>query len=166
MAAGRRGRPKKPAAILAMSGQWRAKQRAREEAKATEGEPARPREIVTPGERAEWDRLCVIVASMRVLTVADGNALARYVRTLTRWRVLDDSVREHGDIRRRKDSGGKYVTRQSAESRLLDQLGAQLLRLESHFGLTPQARASLSVSERSETKKKEPEIEDRFTEQA
>lgn len=112
-------RLKTPTAVLAKRGSWRAKIR--------EGEPEVLKgELVKPTWLSDeansiWEAVIPQLRKMGVLSTIDGLVLSRYCETWVLWRAALDSG---GNI-------GKY-----------DDI---LRRTENAFGMSPAARASLSV---------------------
>lgn len=141
---GRRGPPKTPTKILKMRGSWRAKTR--------DGEPVpeqtRPRCPVWMRLRAKrmWRRLIPQLEQMGVLGRCDRNALARYCQSWARWREAEEFLMENGTTYPVYSEGGDVLeTKQYPQVRQANILAGILLRIEKEFGLTPAARADLSV---------------------
>ncbi len=141
---GHRGPPPTPTNILKMRGSWRASR--------NPGEPkpdrARPRcpTWLDAYAKAAWKHLVPQLDRMGVLTRIDGNAMTRYCQLWSRWRKAEEFIRDHGDSYLAKDSEGKVKgLRSYPQVRMANQLAEQLLRLESHFGMTPSARSRIEV---------------------
>lgn len=143
---GLRGPPKTPTQILMLHNSWRARER---EGREPTPEAARPEKPNWLSERAgeAWDAIVAIVERMRILTVADGVALARYCTLWARWYEAEQFLQEHGPTYPIRDDSGKvkYIA-QHPQVGIANQLSSQLGRLEDRFGLTPSARASLSIN--------------------
>jgi len=82
---------------------------------------------------------------MKVLSIVDGDALARYVRLLCRWCQVDAFLRKHGDVRPIKREDGTIDFVAFPQSNVAIKLAPQLLRLEQEFGMTPSSRALLKT---------------------
>jgi P27 family predicted phage terminase small subunit len=86
---------------------------------------------------------------MDLLSITDAEALTRYCAMLARWKACEEFIKKHGDAFPVKNDAGKVTHFRMfphvQESRLL---ADQLLRLEMNFGLTPSARARLSLFDR------------------
>ncbi len=141
---GHRGGPPAPTNSLERRGSGRAGR--------NPGEPtpdrARPRcpTWLDACAKAAWKHLVPQLGRMGVLTKIDGNALARYCQLWSRWRKAEEFIRDHGDSYLAKDSEGKVKGLKCyPQVRMANQLAEQLLRLESHFGMTPSARSRIEV---------------------
>src|SRR3990167_11235512 len=81
---GKRGPAPTPTATLKQRGSWRANER--------KNEPQPERRIpdcpdwLAPEAAEVWNQMAVLLDAMGVLTVADGNALARYCVLWVRWK--------------------------------------------------------------------------------
>ena len=146
---GHRGPPPTPTTILKMRGSWRAGR--------NPGEPtpdrSRPRcpTWLDAYAKAAWKHLVPQLDRMGVITRIDGNALARYCTLWSRWRKAEEFIRDHGDSYLAKDSEGKVKGLKCyPQVRMANQLAEQLLRLESHFGMTPSARSRIEVPQQDE----------------
>ena len=154
---GKRGPPRTPTRILKLHGSRRAEGRKGECPPEPEtGIPDKPDVL---SERAEdiWGQVTALTDRMGVLTVADGNALARYCEMLVRWNDLAKFLAKHGetytifayyrgmpvlDNKRRKII---LQIKRFPQTVIADSLATQLLRIEQQFGLTPSARVGLCV---------------------
>lgn len=139
------GPKKTPTAILEARGSWLAKVR--------EGEPVPPDDVPTAPEwlkgdaLAMWNHLAPRLLNMRVLTCIDSNALARYCDAWARWRAAAKFIDERGEMYPLMDENGKAKGFAAYPQVLQYHKLAQLLgKLEGDFGLTPAARAGLTVA--------------------
>ena len=81
---------------------------------------------------------------MGVLGTIDGNALALYCQTWSRWRKAEEFIAQHGDSYIVKDRKGNFVgVRLYPQVKLANQLGQQVAQLGRDFGLSPSARARI-----------------------
>jgi P27 family predicted phage terminase small subunit len=117
------------------------------------GEPMPPIGNLTPPSyvigksREKWDELIPILVSMKVMTQADLETLARYCVVWEQWCRYLDQMRRGLDVLVIRDKDGKVKYMQSAPAAtMFVKLGQTLLRIEQEFGLTPSARASMEVS--------------------
>lgn len=117
-----KGRKRTPTSILRLKGSRHANRPC--EPRVEPGEPPRPSWI--EGEALSiWRRLVPQLINKNVLTPLDGAALARYCVYAALWmKELSNPLRTEATLER-------YAN--------------QLSRLETAFGLTPSARASLKI---------------------
>jgi len=140
--------PPKPSAIRILEGNRGRRPYNTDEPQPHQGEPGMPAHL-DPIARREWRRLVPILRSMRVLTVADGPALANICQAHS---VMVRAMREM----RKLERGGKssllmqtpsgYVQ----QSPLLGIVNAQI-QLQTHllreFGMTPSSRTRIQTQE-------------------
>jgi len=115
------------------------------EPKGPAGDPTCPSWLDADAKRA-WRQLVPMLRAMNVLTRIDGNALARYCRTWSRWRKAEAFIDEHGEMYPLKDESGrvKYM-QQWPQVAISHKLAQQLTRLEQEFGMTPSARSRIQL---------------------
>ncbi len=123
---GRRGPPRIPTALLKLRGSWRADSRP-DEPQPPPGLPECP-DWLTPKEAAVWEEIASLLAKSDVLTVLDGQELARYCRMLVKWRSYKDPTKP-GAVK----------------------LGPMLARLAAEFGLTPSSRSRVVTTKKQTT---------------
>lgn len=145
---GKRGPPKQPTKIKIARGTLR-------ESRAAEPQPPADG-VAMPSHLGEvaanrWRELLPMLQSVRVMTRADVEALARYCDTYEWWLATRAKLRKEGDTYPILNDGGevKYIA-QRPEVAIAHKLAQQLRQLEQDFGLNPAARASLHV-EKPET---------------
>jgi P27 family predicted phage terminase small subunit len=107
--------------------------------------PARPK---CPGHldhtaRAEWRRLLPILERMRVLTEADGAALAIYCAAFSRCRLAEREIGNYGLLVLQENG---ILKRNPAEV-IVAECEATMARVLVEFGLTPSARTRVKVAE-------------------
>ena len=91
---GRRGPTPTPTEVLKLRGSTLVtKHRERTEAKGPAGKPRCP-EWLDADAKAMWRKLVPQLATMGVLTLVDGNALARYCRLWSRWRKAEAFIEQ------------------------------------------------------------------------
>lgn len=93
-----------------------------------------------------WAELLPMLQSIRVMTRADVEALARYCDTWEWWLATRAKLRADGDTYPILNDAGevKYIA-QRPEVSIAHKLAQQLRQLEQDFGLNPSARTSLHV---------------------
>ncbi len=120
--------------------------------KLNDAEPQPPADgIAMPPHLGEvaasrWRELLPMLQATRVMTRADVEALARYCDTWEWWLAVRVKLKQEGDTYPILNDGGeiKYIA-QRPEVSIAHKLAGQLRQLESDFGLSPAARASLKV---------------------
>ena len=135
-----KGPPKTPTKVLEMRGSSVAKSRQREP-EAPPGVPEPP--VWLEGEaRAEWDYIVPILEGMRVLTLADRASLGAMCEAWGEYRRCSDVVSAEGltvvNARGNVNRHPASVAQQEA--------WARWFRLSERFGLSPAARAGMSVA--------------------
>lgn len=158
---GRRGPRPLPSAVLEARGSRRAGSRPHE-AEAPRGRPVCPAWL-SPEAREVWDHMVPILEQMAVLTIADGNALARYCRLFVRWRKAEDFLDQYGDSHPLKDGNGNVKCFMPfPQVGTAAKLAGLLARLEQEFGLTPSARTRVEVDKAFTRNPKVQAFYDRF----
>jgi phage terminase small subunit len=128
---GKRGPKPTPTAKLIIGGSRRGKERVK-----TEPQPVNLDMPVCPawlnGEaRNVWNKIAPELRSMNCLTYIDGGAFARYCVYMVLWM--------------------KELANPGRTEATLERYANQLARLENSFGLTPAARAGLSLGTKEES---------------
>ena len=141
---GKRGPPKTPTPLKVARGTARGDI-------SREPQPPRSASIKMPKHlgkvaAAKWRYLLPLLDSVRIMTDADIDALARYCDTFEWWMATRAKLKEDGDTYPILNDGGevKYIA-QRPEVSIAHKLAQQLRQLEQDFGLNPSARASLKV---------------------
>ena len=117
------------------------------EPKPDGGIPTKPAWLVDPVAALKWDEMCRELDKVGVLTVIDGDALARYCDTWSWWKKTRDFLRENGDVYPLKDENGKAkCLMQFPQVAIAHKLAASLARLEQEFGLTPSSRSGITTN--------------------
>ena len=80
-----------------------------------------------------------------MLTETDGRALERYCRLWTRWLRAQEIIEREGETYEVKGRDGQVRHRLRPEARTVMSLHDSLLKIEQQFGMTPAARAGLSI---------------------
>jgi len=148
------GPPRKPTPMLKLSGSWLANARDKHEPKPTAKSPKRPDWLDEEGKKA-WRHLVPILERMRVLTEADGFALAMLCNAWSRYRIACERLERFGDVYPVKGPDGELkMLRRSPYSSLQLEHALVVRRMLAEFGLTPAARGRLvSLPESTNAKK-------------
>lgn len=144
------GPPRTPTAKLKLSGSWRADARDKVEPKPERGPPPRPDWLDDEGIAA-WDQLVPVLDRMRVLTVADGNALALLCDTWSRYRRATREIKEKGEVYEAVTEHG-FMLRRSPWSALRSELARMLRGQLAEFGVTPAGRGKVVALPKIEDK--------------
>lgn len=93
-----------------------------------------------------WRELLPMLQSVKVMTTADVESLARYCDTYEWWLATRAKLKQEGDTYPILNDKGeiKYIA-QRPEVAIAHKLAVQLRQLEQDFGLNPSARTSLNV---------------------
>jgi len=148
---GKRGPKKTPTRILKLRGSWLADTR-EDEPKLESDIPNCP--VWVKGiARRKYKELTKLLNTMGVLTKIDRNALARYCDTWAWWREAREFIKKNGMVYVTYTGGDgnekkiKYI-QQFPQVNIANKLAAQLGRLEAEFGLTPSARAGMTINKK------------------
>lgn len=143
---GRRGpRPLPTEHLKARGSALATKERQSREAKGPAGMPTCPSWLDADAKRM-WRSLVPMLRAMRVLTKIDGNALARYCRTWSRWRKAEEFIDKNGEAYPLRDADGKVkYLQQWPQVAIAHKLALQLTRLEQEFGMSPSARSRIQA---------------------
>jgi len=152
----KRGPAATPTDILKLRGSRRGDRRPNEP-KPPKGQPRCPSRL-TKEEKSVWKQLVAILREMNVLTVADGNALARYCVMWCEWWRCDAHLKKYGlsfpmkrIVGKGKDERTEVIGFQPfPELVQRNKLSVELRRLEAEFGLTPAARTRIQVETKPE----------------
>ena len=156
---GRRGPPRKPQETLQRRGSWLAKQREDDGVLEAPKETPRPPYYLANREKYLWREVVGELERLGVVARIDRASLTRYCQMAIRYRDLSEVIRRQGETylqRRVVRPHEKLLADEEhdeveirvmvrPETKLLDQLASQLLRLEVQFGMTPAARSSIHV---------------------
>lgn len=144
---GKRGPKPTPTKILKLRGSTLvSKEREQGEVQGPNGVPDCP-EWLDDEAKSAWQDVAPMLEGMGVLTRIDGNALARYCRLWSRWRKAEDFIEQKGEMYPlRSDDGKVKYFQQWPQVSIANKLAQQLTKIEAEFGMTPSARARLSVA--------------------
>ena len=151
---GRRGPRPTPTAILKARGSWRAKTR-KDEPQPAASIPDPP-DWLAPVARAFWDQLVPELAALGLLTRVDGFALARYCQFAAEWLEALKFLQQYGHHLVHKNQEGQvHAIVLHPQNTQLVKLDGTLRKLEAEFGLTPSARARLTIERPAEADPKD-----------
>ena len=101
------------------------------------GEPEMPELVAAdPVAKAKWADLCKWLGQMKLLATSDGDLMASYCLTWSRFVSLTKAVNREGIV------VGLRVNPKQKEANLM---ADRLYRLTSEFGLSPSSRSRLKV---------------------
>jgi P27 family predicted phage terminase small subunit len=135
------GPPRKPTAILKLSGSPLADQREGEPVPPADA-PERP-EWLNKRQREGWDWLVGALAKMKLLTSADMPTIAGFA---VAWGTFVEAV-ENIEVDGSTCEGSTGNLVQSPWVRIRNESMGQILRYAQQFGLSPAARARVKVTE-------------------
>jgi len=93
-----------------------------------------------------WRRLAPQLKTMKVLTLADRDALEAYCHTYARWRDAEAFLSKHGlTYPIRDEKGNVRCLQQFPQVAIARNLLLVLRAYQQEFGLTPAARARVQV---------------------
>ncbi len=142
---GRRGPPAKPTVLKLLAGNPGKRRLNDREPKPPAGIPRYPDWLSDEGRRV-WRRLAPLLTQMKVLTLADRDALAAYCHTYARWREAEDFISKHGMTYPIRDEKGNVRCLQQFPQVAIARNSLLVLRaFMQEFGLTPAARARVQV---------------------
>jgi P27 family predicted phage terminase small subunit len=118
---------------------------------------------LTEPQRATWERLCDTLERLSLLSTADWAAMERYCVLLHRWREAEDFLQRVGSTYNLKTTNPSTPHIGAVESnrdgqrtveylvavvpypqvKIARELAAELVKVESRFGLSPSARSGL-----------------------
>ena len=149
---GLRGPQKTPTKILLLRGSSKAKHR-NDPAVPAQRPPCPP--YLSTEEKRAWRVLVRRLERAGLVTLIDGEALARYVVLHAQWLKAVQFVREHGQtypVREKSqvvdgvEIPGRVIGIQAyPQAYMISKLSADLARIEASFGMTPSARASIGM---------------------
>lgn len=142
-----RGRPKKPSAVRESEGNRGHRPIPKDEPKP-KGKAVCPSSLKAEAKKV-WKRLAPQLDEMGVLVRLDTDVLGRYCEVWVQWRDATDAIVADGLV---LDGRPRAVVKIAREA------GAEMTRLETLLGMSPSARAGLSVAPKRASK--EPSLED------
>lgn len=142
---GRRGPPPKPSAIRALEGDVSHRPVNKLEPKPDLVMPRCP-SWLNAAAKKEWKRLAPMLHRIRVLTEADGDALAAYCQTYARWRQAEEFLDTHNAVYPIRDEAGRIKCMQQVPQVAMARNLLRLLRAyQQEFGMTPASRSRVTI---------------------
>lgn len=144
------GRTPKPTALKLLQGNPGRRPLNASEPQPDAGPPEMPTGLSEEAE-AEWRRILPILASMRVLTVADSATIAGYCQSFADWIGAQADIREHGRLieepitNRMGDVVGHRLKKNPAITIASDMKKA-MRAYASDLGLSPASRTRVHAS--------------------
>lgn len=147
---GRRGPPPKPTALRILNGNAAKRPLNDREPRAPTGDPRCPSWLSKEAKQA-WRRLVPLLSAMKVLTLADVDALTAYCQTYARWRAAEAFLQQHGEVYPLRDEQGKVrCMQQFPQVSIARNLLLVLKTYQQEFGLTPASRSRLVIAAEDE----------------
>lgn len=142
------GRNRKPTALRKLTGNAGHRKLNDKEPTPAPGDPDMPADL-TAKAKAEWKRLLPLLRDMKVLTKADGDALAALCQVRVRWKQAEALIERMGQVvvETRQTASGKIerrVKKNPAVTVASDAL-KHMRSLMADFGLTPASRAGVKT---------------------
>ena len=138
------GPPKTPTRVLKNRGSWLAKTRS--------GEPTPPPGLPEPPAilckkaKEKWDQVVPLLDEMGVLFKIDGDAVARYCEAWADYEIAKEWLHEKGQYYPLKDNEGRIKCfQQWPQVGIANHAAEQMNKIAAQFGMTPSARAGLTV---------------------
>ena len=142
---GRRGPPPKPTVLKLLAGNPGKRPISDREPKPPAGIPRHP-DWLSDEARRVWRRLAPQLKAMKVLTLADRDALAAYCHTYARWREAETFLSKHGlTYPIRDEKGNVRCLQQFPQVAIARNLLLVLRAYQQEFGLTPASRSRVQV---------------------
>jgi len=138
---GRRGPQKTPTKTLAMRGSWRAKTR--------DGEPEPSGKMpecpdwLDADAHAEWNRVLVELEGMGIVGATDYAVLVGYCESWSQYKQAVEMLARTGPLHKPRNDG---EVRRSPMVFILKDAREAMLKFARELGLSPAARASVSVA--------------------
>ena len=101
---------------------------------------------LSPTAKTVWKRTVKIMKDMKVLTVADGDAIAVYSVSFARWVEAEQFLKKHGTTYPLRDKSGNVRFLQTfPQVAIANQLAKTVRNYQQEFGLTPSSRSSITT---------------------
>ena len=113
------------------------------------GIPACPEHLKDHSKEA-WDRLCVVLDDMGVLTMADASALEMLCGIYGRIRKLHKQIEKDGLVIDTVNVNGDRMMRGNPAVSQLEKAESLFKNYLTEFGLTPSSRTKIQVNKKSE----------------
>ncbi len=100
----------------------------------------------TEAKRA-WRFIAARLGRLGILSEVDAYALERYCRMWAEWREMQTFIDKNGCVYSQKNRRGDVVcVRMLPQVRIRNHLASELSQIESLFGMSPAARASIRTA--------------------
>jgi len=140
------GSNRKPTALKKFLGNPGKRKLNEHEPKAPRGVPEMPKFLNAEG-RAEWRRIIPILVDMKVLTVADGKALAAYCSAYAQLVKAEAAIEKYGLICATLDQlTGVAELKVNPAVRIKSDALRHMKSFLLEFGLTPASRSKLKIN--------------------
>lgn len=136
------GPSKSPTITLEKRGSWRAKKRGDANFK-TSGTIEMPNDL-TPQETYYWDELTNALKPLGILTKVDVIRLSKLASLMAEYDEMNSQFKKEFNSNYYIEENGKL--KKNPIRMMMFELDKQIDRLSKEFGMTPSARASLSLS--------------------
>lgn len=142
---GRRGPPPKPTKLKVLEGNPGKRKLNSNEPQPQRGKLPCPTHLPDEAKKV-WKRVVPELDRLGLLTIVDKELLIIYCQSYADWFKATEWIKEHGDVFAVKDEKGKvkYV-QQMPQVAIASKAAERVHKIAQQFGLTPAARASLSV---------------------
>ena len=148
---GRRGPPPKPTSVKRWEGNPGKRPINEREPQPTTGTPRCP-SWLRKEAKAVWRRMVPELRRMKVLTTADGEALASFCQAYVRWQEAEEFLAKHGPVYAVRDERGQVrYMQQFPQVSIARHLLLILKAFYQEFGMTPSARTRIEVGEHPRT---------------
>jgi P27 family predicted phage terminase small subunit len=142
------GRPPKPQALAALSGDRRRKGKGMDLPLAVPDVP----DWLSEEAKTEWATVTHLLSTMRVVSEVDCIALAQLADYMAKWKRAAEQVSKIGMVIPIRDAAGTVTGfRRNPYVTMHLEYGLMVQRLLSQFGMTPSARARLMNGEAQAT---------------
>ena len=142
---GRRGPPPKPTRLKLIDGNPGKRPLNKREPRPRSGIPRCP-SWLSPQAKVVWRRMIPELCRMKILTFADGDALAAFCQTHARWRAAEEFLTKHGSVYPIRDDHGRMkCMAQFPQVAIARNLLLVLKAFYQEFGMTPSARSRITV---------------------
>lgn len=148
------GRPSKPTSLKVLHGDFEKNPKRRNKREPTvkdKGPPKCPAHLCQVAKN-EWKRVTKELASMKVLTSVDREALEQYCTTYASWRECLKHVRKYGVVLAKVDMMGNDIVYRNPADAAMATHTKTLHRLLCEFGLTPASRTRVQIDEEVSTR--------------
>ncbi len=140
------GRPNKPTALKVLQGNAGKRGLNHLEPKP---EPKRPRmpSHLSPKAKSAYKKVCDLLESMGVLTVADGMALEMMCDAYAEWRDLRKVIDTEGATYKTIGTSGDEIIKARPEVAMASDAWKRVKAMASEFGLTAASRTKIQTNE-------------------